>query len=156
MTGTAAVTLTSAALVLHIAAVVVAFGPLFVYPVLAGAVRRSDPQALGALHRAQLLVARRIITPALPLTLLAGLYLAARERAFGQAWVIVPMVAIAALMALHRLVLIGGYRRLADQAPDDGPPGERYRALARRLGRAELLAAGLVLFTIFVMAARPF
>jgi hypothetical protein len=147
-------TITSLALAVHIAAVVVAFGPLFVYPLLTESVRRADPTALPALYRAQHLVAQRIITPALPLTLIAGVYLAAKEDVFGKAWVVAPMVVILVLMALHRFVLIRGYQRLADGTepprPAGGGPG-----LAARVTQAQLLAAVLVLFAIYVMAAKP-
>jgi hypothetical protein len=147
-------TITSLALAVHIAAVVVAFGPLFVYPLLTESVRRADPTALPALYRAQHLVAQRIITPALPLTLIAGVYLAAKEDVFGKAWVVAPMVVILVLMALHRFVLIRGYQRLADGTepprPAGGGPG-----LAARVNQAQLLAAVLVLFAIYVMAAKP-
>lgn len=152
-----AVSLTSVALAVHIAAVVVGFGPLFAYPVLVAVVRQSEPAALGALHRAQHLVARRIVTPALPLLLIAGLYLAGEEDAFGRAWVVVAMVMIGVLMAMHRLVLMRGYRQLAEQAAASGEVlTERYRALARRVDRAQLAAAALVLFTIYVMTAKAF
>lgn len=148
-----AVSLTSIALAVHVAAVVVAFGPLFAYPALLAAVSRADPSALPAVYRAQDIVARRVITPALPLTLLAGLYLAAEEHAFGQAWVVVPMVVLVVLMVLHRFVLIRGYRLLADLGPQSSGAS---RATAARVNHAQLLAAGLVVFTIFVMAAKPF
>jgi len=154
---TAAVSLTSIALAVHVAAVVVAFGPLFAYPVLLAAVRRADPSALPAVYRAQHAVARTVITPALPLTLIAGMYLAAEEHAFGRAWVVVPMVALVVLMALHRFVLIRGYRRLADLGSQDVAAAEGKRGgVAARVDHAQLLAAGLVVFTIYVMAAKPF
>lgn len=152
-----AVSLTSVALAVHIAAVVIGFGPLFTYPALMAVVRRSEPTALGALYRGQHLVGKRVVTPALPLVLIAGLYLAGEEDAFGEAWVLVAMVMIVVLMAAHRLVLMRGYRQLAEQAlPNGEPPTERYRALARRVDCAQLTAAGLVLFTIYVMSAKPF
>jgi uncharacterized membrane protein len=151
-----AVSLTSVALAIHIAAVVVGFGPLFVYPALVAAVRRSEPAALAAVHRAQQLVAKRVVTPALPLLLVAGLYLAGEQDAFGKAWVIVAMVMIVILMAMHRVLLIRGYRRLAEEAAaSDGRATGRYQELARQTDRAELAAAGLVLFTIYVMSAKP-
>jgi uncharacterized membrane protein len=150
-----AVSLVSIALAIHIAAVVVAFGPLFAYPVLVATVRRTDPAALPAVYRAQHVVARRVITPALPITLIAGLYLAGKEHALGNGWVVVPMITIVMLMALHRLVLIGGYKRLADSA---GQPdvASNDNVLARRVTSAQLVSAALVVFTIFVMAAKPF
>jgi uncharacterized membrane protein len=152
-----AVALTSVALAVHIAAVVVGFGPLFVYPGLVAVIRRSEPRAPAALHRAQQLVAERVVTPALPLLLITGLYLAGEEDAFGKAWVIVAMAMIVILMAMHRLLLMRGYRQLADEAAaTDGPPSGRYRVLARQTDRAQLAAAGLVLITIYVMTAKPF
>ena len=151
-----AVSLTSVALAVHIVAVVVGFGPLFVYPALVAAIRRSDPAALAALHRAQQLVGKRVVTPALPLLLIAGLYLAGEEDTFGKVWVIVAIVMIVILMAMHRLLLMRGYRQLAEEAAaSDGEPTGRYHALARQTDGAQLAAAGLVLLTIYVMTAKP-
>jgi hypothetical protein len=151
-----AVSVVSIALAIHIAAVVVAFGPLFAYPVLTATVRRSDPAALAAVYRAQHVVAQRVVTPALPVTLVAGLYLAADEHVLGKPWVVVPMVMIVALMALHRLVLIGGYKRLAGRAGQSEATSGAANDLARRVSWAELLSAAIVVFTIFVMAVKPF
>lgn len=151
-----AVSLTSVALAVHIATVVVGFGPLFVYPALVAVVRHSEPAALAPLHRAQQVVAERVVTPALPLLLIAGLYLAGEEDAFDKAWVIVAMAMIVILMAVHRLLLMRGYQQLAEEAAaNDGPPTGRYQALARQTDRVQLAAAGLVLVTIYVMTAKP-
>jgi hypothetical protein len=71
--------------------------------------------------------------------------------------VIVAMVMIVILMAMHRLLLMSGYRQPAEEAaPSDGPVTSRYQELARQTDRAQLAAAGLVLFTIYVMTAKPF
>lgn len=86
--------------------------------------------------------------------LIAGLYLAADEHAFGKAWVIIPMVVIVVLMALHRLVLLEGYQRLGSGDHNAGPGGGATD-LARRVTRVQLLSAALVAFTIIVMAAKP-
>ena len=72
----------------------------------------------------------------------------------GKAWVVVPMATIVVLMALHRLVLLDGYQRLADGATPAGASGGND--LARRVSWAQLLSAALVVLTIFVMAAKPF
>lgn len=93
-----------------------------------------------------------MITPALPTILAAGIYLSVSEHAFGRPWVIVPMVAIVVLMALHRAVLLRGYRELSGPGVADAPAG---RSLARRVSYAEGLAAVLVLATIVVMTAKP-
>ncbi|MGN6171067.1 MAG: hypothetical protein ACTHQQ_23280 [Solirubrobacteraceae bacterium] len=64
---------------------------------------------------------------------------------------------IVILMAVHRLLLMRGYRQLAEEAAaSDGPPTGRYQAVARRVDRAQLAAAGLVLLTIYVMTANSF
>lgn len=148
----AALDVDSLILSVHIAAVVVAFGPLFAYPALAAVVRRSDPAVLPVLHRAQHRVAKWVITPALPTILAAGIYLSASEHVFGQAWVIFPIVAIVVLMALHRLVLLRGYRKLSEPGAAEAPLG---RSLAQRVTHAEILAALLALATILVMTAKP-
>lgn len=150
------VTATDIALTVHVAAVIVAFGALFTYPVLAVAVRQCDQDALHVLYHAKHVVARRVITPALMLLIAAGLFLADKEHAFGKAWVIVPMVLVVLLMALHRLVLMRGYRRLSEQTVATDPRPQELRRLSRRIERAELAAAGLVLLAVFVMAAKPF
>jgi hypothetical protein len=151
-----AATIRAAVIAVHVAAVVVAFGSLFVYPALVAVVRRTSPAALGPLHRAQYTVARWITVPALVVVTLAGLYLAGDEKAFGKAWVIVPLALIVVLMAVHRGLLIRGYRRPAELAPRDGAVSPEYRTLGRRIGRLELGSAALVLFAVYVMVAKPF
>lgn len=77
---------------------------------------------------------------------------------------IVPAVSLSSVaLAVHiaavvvGLVLMRGYRQLAEQAaPSAGAPTDRDQALARRTDRAQLVAAGLVLFTIYVMTTKPF
>jgi uncharacterized membrane protein len=153
---TLAVSFSTALVALHVAAVVVAFGSLFVYPPLVAVVRRTSPGALGPLHRAQYTVARWITIPALVVVTVAGLYLAGDQKAFGKAWVIVPLALIVVLMAVHRGLLIRGYGRLAELGPRDGAPSPEYEALARRIERLELMSAALVLFAVYVMVAKPF
>jgi hypothetical protein len=84
----------------HIAAVVVAFGVTFAYPlfVLAGA--RLDPSAMPWFHRMQQLIGRRLINPGLGVVLLAGIYLASyldKWHAFYVQWGIGVVIVLGAL-----------------------------------------------------------
>lgn len=148
----ATISVASVALSVHILAVVVAFGPVFSYPVLVAGVGRKDPSALPALRRAQYRVAKWAVTPALPTVLIAGIYLAASEHVFGHGWVIFSMASIIVLMVLHRIVLFRGYRQLACQPPG---AGRHDQALDARVRHVEILAALLVAVTIVVMTAKP-
>jgi len=67
-------------LALHIAAVVVAFGVTFAYPIIFAVIGRQDPRALGALHRAELAVSQRLIMPGLAVVIVAGLLILRRRR----------------------------------------------------------------------------
>ena len=72
-----AIGLYEVALTVHILAVVVAFGVLFAYPLIDAQIRRAGPDALPGLHRLHLELATRLITPAMTVVLVAGLYLVA-------------------------------------------------------------------------------
>ncbi len=74
-------------LTIHVLAVVVAFGVVFAYPLLDAQIRRANPAALGDLHRLHLALATRLITPAMVVVLLAGLYLALDRWSLGDPWI---------------------------------------------------------------------
>ena len=61
---------------IHVAAVVTAFGVIFVYPLIVPLTQRSAPDKLPWLHRLQGEIGRKIITPSAAVVLLAGLYMA--------------------------------------------------------------------------------
>ena len=86
-------------LALHIAAIVVAFGVTFAYPILGIYVTREHPRALPVIHGAQERIGRYLIGPVGGIALLAGFYLASDRDLFGKVWVVIPMIILIALLA---------------------------------------------------------
>jgi hypothetical protein len=131
---------------IHVMAVIAAFGVWFAYPLL---VPRGDAAA----HRAQVRVARMVVTPAGTLALLAGIYLASDRSYWSEVWVSVPLVILVVLMGITGGYFIPRQQRLAALA--EAGAGPEYAALATQVTRVALAAAALVLVAVFFMAAKP-
>jgi hypothetical protein len=131
---------------IHVMAIVAAFGVWFAYPLL---VVRGDAGA----HRAQVRVARMVVTPAGTLALLAGVYLASDRSYWSEVWVSVPLVILIVLMGLTGAYFAPRQERLAELAEAGGGP--EYTALANQVARVAFAAAGLVVVAIFFMVAKP-
>jgi hypothetical protein len=149
-------------LALHIAAVVVAFGVTFAYPIIFAVVSRSDPRALAALHRAELVVGQRLIMPGLGVVVIAGIYLASKLEVWDTFYVQWGLGAAIVLGGLSGLFFVPTERRLIELAQRDvaaAGAGEvamssDYEALAKRLAMVGALSSLLVLVTIYFMATR--
>ena len=131
---------------IHVMAVVAAFGVWFAYPLL---VTRGDAAA----HRAQVRVARMVVTPAGSLALLAGVYLASDRSYWSEVWVSVPLVILVVLLGITGAYFIPRQERLAELAEAGGGPA--YAALAVQVARVAFASAGLVVVAIFFMVAKP-
>jgi hypothetical protein len=131
---------------IHVMAVIAAFGFWFVYPVL---VPRGDAAA----HRAQMRVARTVVTPAGTLALLAGIYLASDRSYWDKSWVGIPLVILIVLMGITGAYFIPRQRRLAELAQRGAGP--QYDALAAQVARVAGVAAALVLVAVFFMVVKP-
>jgi uncharacterized membrane protein len=144
-------------LTIHILAVVVAFGVVFAYPVIDAQVRRGSPGELAALHRLHVVIARRVVTPAMTVVLLAGLYLATRDPwSLGDPWISATFAILVVLFGLTGAVLVPTDQRLAELAERDG--GARSADYDREARRADVfggLALLLVVVAIFLMVAKP-
>jgi hypothetical protein len=149
-------------LALHIAAVVVAFGVTFAYPIIFAVVGRSDPRALAALHRAELAVRQRLIMPGLAVVIVAGIYLASKLEVWTTFYVQWGLGVAIVLGGLGGLFFTPTERRLVELAERDvAAAGEgevsmsaEYQVLIRRLTRVGALASLLVLLTIYFMVTR--
>jgi hypothetical protein len=130
----------------HVMAVVAAFGAWFAYPLL---VPRGDAAA----HRAQVRVARLVVTPAGTLAFAAGAYLASDRSYWSESWVTVPLVILVVLMGITGAYFVPRQERLAELA--DAGAGPEYAALAAQVTRVVLAGAALVLVAVFFMAAKP-
>jgi uncharacterized membrane protein len=129
----------------HVMAIVAAFGGWFAYPLV---VPRGDAAA----HRAQVRLARLVVTPAGTLALIAGIYLASDRHYWDESWVGVPLVILVVLMGITGAYFIPRQKRLAELAETGG--GE-YERLAGQVRTVALVAAALVLVAIFFMVAKP-
>jgi uncharacterized membrane protein len=156
---TLAVTFYDVVLTVHILAVVVAFGVVFAYPVIDAQVRRAGPADLAALHRLHVVLARRLITPAMTVVLLAGLYLALDRWSLGDPWISATFAILIVLFGLTGAVLTPADVRLAELAERDakagGGPSAEYEREAQRANAFGGLALLLVIVAIFLMVAKP-
>lgn len=144
-------------LTVHILAVVVAFGVVFSYPVLDGWFRRAAPGNLAALHQLHLALGQRVISPAMVVVLLAGLYLAMQDPwSLGDPWISATFAILLVLFGLMGGVLTPAERRLAQLAASSGgEPGADYERERRRTDALGGLALLLVIVAIFLMVAKP-
>jgi uncharacterized membrane protein len=148
----------------HIAAIVIAFGVIFAFPVVGVYVTREHPRMLPVLHGANDRLGRYLITPGATVALLAGFYLASDRHYMGKVWVIVPLAILIVLLGLGGAFFTPNERRLRELATRDvdaaGPAGAvvlspEYQAVATRVARVGALACLLILVAIFFMAAKP-
>jgi len=117
---------------LHVAAIVVAFGVVFTYPVVLPWLRQRHPGALVVVHETQRRIGRFIISPAATVALLAGVSLATDAGLWGEVWVVVPFVILVAILGLGGAVLAPTGRRLAELASGVSARGSTTPRSARR------------------------
>ena len=154
-----ALTFYGVVLAVHIMAVVVAFGVMFAYPAFIPWARRAHPQAMPVIHEVSVRVGRLVVSPAMVLVLVCGIYLASDADAWSEVWVSVPLLILIVIGALGGMVFAPSDRRLAELARRDlaagGELSEEYDALFRRVAFFGYVTAALVLIAIFFMAAKP-
>jgi uncharacterized membrane protein len=153
-------------LAVHILGVVVGFGVVFAYPVLAVAAARTDPSVTPWLLRTRQRVGRYLVNPGLLVVILAGIYLAGHEHRWSSFFVGWGILAAIVIGAIEGSVIIPRSGRLARVAERDlaatAVPGggqrtsatwsSEYTAGARQLSRASMLLQAIVVVTVFVMA----
>ena len=143
------------AVFIHIAAVVIAFGVVFVYPLIVPFTLRQAPDKVGWVHRLQGVIGQRIITLGGALVLISGLYLALSGDGpfdFGDWWTGFGLVAILLLLGLGGAYFNPRERRLAELAErDGGTPSPEYRTLLREWTLVARASMTLVLVTVLIM-----
>ena len=161
-----AVTFYTFVLAVHIAAIVIAFGVTFAYPVMYAVGIRSEPRSMPGIHRIQDTVGKFVISPFIGLALLAGIYLASKLHAWSDFYVQWGLGAIIVLGGLGGAFFAPRERKLAElaerdiAAADQSSPGERnvvfgaeYKALRKQVLTVGLAANVLILLTIYFMTA---
>ncbi|MCW3030955.1 MAG: hypothetical protein JWM66_1088 [Solirubrobacterales bacterium] len=157
-----AVTFYTFALAIHIAAVVIAFGVTFAYPVMYSVGARLEPRSMPGFHRIQDAVGKRVISPFLGLALLAGIYLASKLEVWSHFYVQWGLVVIVLIGGLGGAFFAPHERRLAELAARDVAAsgdgevvfGDEYRAVRKRVLSVGLAANVLILLTIYFMTAQ--
>ena len=165
-----AVTFADLVLAVHILGVIVGFGVTFAYPVFFGVGARMEPSAMPWFFRMVQLLTRRLVYPGLLIVLVCGIYLASKEdqfHAFYAQWGFFAVIAIGAIeggvMAPRVRTLITVSARdlaaapaapaLAHSRPSASSFSADYRAAFRQLSVAGAVQSGIVVLTVFFMAA---
>ena len=159
MTTTPAIAFYDVVLTVHILAVVIAFGVTFTYPLLDAYVRRTNAGDIAVLHRFQVFLTQRVITPGMVAVLAAGLYLALDRWSLGDPWISATFAILIVLFGLVGAVFAPLERRCLQLAERDQGQGAgrsaEYEAAARRLATFGAFAGLLIVAAIFLMTAKP-
>jgi uncharacterized membrane protein len=145
----ASITFYSVVVWIHVVAVVVAFGGVFAYPLLYSALGSAG--ALPAFHSTQARVWQRVVTPAMVVVLLAGIYLASDADAWSEGWVSGSLVGLIILFAIAGIST--GWQRKAAELATTSDPG--YGPLAQRLNTAAVASMVVVVVVLFLMVVKP-
>lgn len=150
-------------LAVHIAAIVVAFGVTFAYPLMEAVTSKANPRAMAGYHHAQAVVGQKIIAPAGGLALLAGAYLATDRDLWSKVWVTIPLIILVALLALGGAFFGPNEKKAAELAERDiAAAGEgevvfsdEYKAIRAKVAMVGAIGSVAVLVAIFFMTAKP-
>jgi uncharacterized membrane protein len=155
----ATITFYGVVLAVHIMSVVVAFGFTFAFPAFMPWARKNHPQAMPVIHELSGRLGRLVMSPAMVLVLLCGIYLASDADAWSETWVSVPLVILIIIGGLGGMFFSPNERKLGELASRDlaanGELSAEYDELFRRVAAAGLVVCALVLVAIFFMAAKP-
>ncbi|MDQ3994256.1 MAG: DUF2269 family protein [Actinomycetota bacterium] len=150
-------------LFVHIAAVVVAFGPTFAYPFFQTVVERVSPRSVPAMLQAMHTTSRYLVTPGLLVVLASGIYLTVDGWDFGQRFVVVGLAVVVVLIVLgatffdrHEARLIELSKRdVAAVGAREGVLSADYWVVSKRFARVGVAASLLIVVALFFMAVKP-
>jgi hypothetical protein len=146
----------------HILAVVLAFGPTFVYGVFITFAVREGGAGVPAIGRAILAWDRIAVTLGMVVVLLTGIYLVSdgpwEASDFFVSW---GFVAILILFGLTHGFFVPRTRQSIELAerdlgPGDGKLSSEFDTLSAKVARVGGIAGLIVVLTIYVMTAKPF
>lgn len=149
-----------AMLAIHILAVIVAFGVLFIYPLLSVIGVRSEPEAMPWFHRTQWAIHMRVSAPGLVVVVLAGIYLATDLHAWGKFYVGWGIAAALAIGAIGGAYISPREKRLAALAQAELAAAgsaslewsSEYLAARKQAATARLVQLAITVVTVFFMA----
>jgi uncharacterized membrane protein len=144
----------------HVAAVIVALGIPFAYPLFTAIAESANPRSVPTVLRALRRNDFMIVTPGMVILLLAGIYmLADASISISESWVSAGFLAIILLFAIMHGVIEPAVRKAIGVAERDLGRGEElsdeYRGLSRRINNAGIVAGVVVLVATFFMVVKP-
>jgi uncharacterized membrane protein len=143
----------------HVLAAVVGLGATFGYGVFMGFADRFAPHASSTVLRASQVANRYLVTPALILILISGIYMVADYDIEGEAYVTVGFIAVFALLGMVHGFFAPRTRRAIELAErdiaDGGELSPEYRQLAKQLALGGQIAGFITAVTIFFMVVKP-
>jgi len=148
----------------HIAAVVLAFGPTFGYGFFQAIAERHFPRSIPNVMRAMRTIDRFLVIPGLLVILAAGVYLVLDGPwDFSDTFVGVGMAAVVLLLAFvfafsgptERRLAALAERDIAAAGTADVELSDEYWAASKRSAIGGSLAGVLVLIAIFFMTVKP-
>jgi uncharacterized membrane protein len=156
----ASITFYGVVLSVHIMAVVVAFGFSFAYPVFKPWARRQHPTAMPVIHDMSERLGKLVMSPAMVVVLVCGIYLASDADVWSEVWVSVPLLILLVIGGLGGAYFAPRERKLAELARRDlgaggGTLSAEYDDLSQQVAIAAYANCALVLIAIFFMAAKP-
>jgi hypothetical protein len=146
-------------LVLHITAAVIAFGPIFVFPIVAALVRRRPTHLPFAMELDHIIGSRLVLPMALTMPVSGiGLLVSAHINFFKSTYLVVAIILYIIAMGLATGVQLPGGRRLVEltsgPVPASGPTPETVGLIARARNVGIILTL-LILVIIFLMIVQP-
>jgi predicted integral membrane protein DUF2269 len=150
-------------LFVHVASVVVAFGPTFAYPFFQMTVERLSPHSVPAMFRAMHASSRYLVTPGLLVVLASGIYLTVDGWDFDEPFVLVGLSIVVALMILGPTFFDRQEARLIELSERDVRTAgagevqlsEEYWRVSKRFSRVGAAASVLVVAALFFMTIKP-
>jgi hypothetical protein len=147
---------------IHVVFVVVAFGALLTYPVIAIAAERLDRRSVPLLHRVRKVIGRSLVNPGMVIVVIAGIYLASDLHDWHEFFVQWGLGAVIVIGALEGAFVIRESGRLADiaQRDIDAAGGgeikwsEEYVSVRGRADQVNALMAVIVIVTVFLMVVQ--
>lgn len=147
-----AVTRSDILVTLHILGVVAAFGGAISYPLWFRMIRDGTLEERAFFHRAQAMLGKFLITPAIVVVFATGAYLASDSDVWGEGWVLISTAILVLILLLGAAVLGPSEERLARYAQQEDRLA--YDVIFRRVKLVTWLLVALVVVATFLMVGR--
>jgi hypothetical protein len=136
----------------HVIAVVLAFGILFVYPLMDFVGAKLEDSSRVWWHKVQLAIHTKVQAPALVLVLAAGIYLTADSHQWKQFFVQWGIAAVVVIGGIGGALIVPRERKLIELG---AAPNDEYRAALKQVRLFQNLQLLITIVTIVIMTVQP-